>query len=90
MKSLRLHLVFATSTTRQLVSPILHVKTARKHSCKGPQRSQGGQLKTHIHVRVVWDTRKGSVEDRLARKRGEKSRARLAKALAPPCTLLLP
>lgn len=74
MKSLRLHLVFATSTTRELVSPILRVKTARKHSCEVPQSSQGGQLKTHpdIHVRVVWDTRKESVEDRLARKREKK------------------
>lgn len=86
MKSLRLHLVFATSTTRQLVSPILHFKTTRKHSCEVPQCSQGGQLKTHpdIHVRVVWDTRKESVEERLARKRKIKSRARLAKALPPP------
>lgn len=75
MKSLRLHLVFATSTTRQLVSSILHFKTARKHSCEVPQHSQGGQLKTHpdIHVRVVWHTRKESVEERLARKREKKA-----------------
>lgn len=74
MKSLSLHLVFATSTTRQLVIPILHVKPARKHSCEFPQRSRGGHLKTHpdIHVRFVWDTRKESVEDRLARKRKRK------------------
>lgn len=69
IKSLSLHLVFATSTTRQLVIPILHVKTARKHSCEFPQHSW--QLKTHpdIHVRFVWEIRKESVEDRLTRKK---------------------
>lgn len=78
IKSLSLHLVFATSTTQQLVIPILHIKIARKHSCEFPQRSWGGQLKTHpdIHVRFVWEIRKESVEDRLAREKKKKKKKR--------------
>lgn len=70
-KSLSLHLVFVSPTTRQLVISILHIKTARKHSCGFPQRSWGGQLNTalDIHIRFVWEIRKECVENRLARKK---------------------